>query len=160
MVRLRNRPVVIAGHDLSTMQKAVAAWGSMLVLPPWWPSDGSPVVALGKLNLAFYFFTCLSFAVAVSSHAASDCSLNECEHISDHARSLWLAQVLNIDCGLEDKLVKLKICTPGATSAAYLVGWAIFLFYWLWCRGQSLGVMLAGNGRIVLEVTMAMLHTT
>ena len=52
MGHLREQPVVIAGHDLSPMQKALAAWGSYLVVPPWVRSNGSPIVALDDVEAA------------------------------------------------------------------------------------------------------------
>ena len=64
MVRLRGLPVVVAGHTLDSMQLAVGAWGSFLVVPPWWADDGhfatralrqrASVATLGRVNLAFY----------------------------------------------------------------------------------------------------------
>lgn len=60
MVRLRGLPVVVAGHTLDSMQLAVGAWGSFLVVPPWWRiSRGAELVRLGQLNLAFYTFLLL-----------------------------------------------------------------------------------------------------
>jgi hypothetical protein len=58
LVRLRSLPVIIAGHSLDTMQLAQAAWGSYLIVPPWWrPSDHpgcAEVVLLGQVNFAVY----------------------------------------------------------------------------------------------------------
>ena len=58
MAQLRELRVVIAGHDLSAEQRALASWGSYLVVPPWRPNSTCPVAELGKLNMAFYIASC------------------------------------------------------------------------------------------------------
>ena len=59
MVQLRGLPVVMVGHDLSRLQMALVAWGTLIVVPPWWRSDGSPVVRLARYNVMFFFFVCV-----------------------------------------------------------------------------------------------------
>ena len=116
MVYLRDLPVVVAGHELSGIQWCIAAWGSYLVLPPWWKDSSDPVYSLAALNLAFYVYSCLHLGLATAMFL----------------RSLY-PQVL--------------------------VVWVLFYFVvflvWQWGRHRGLQVMLAANGREVLQVMLA-----
>ena len=62
VVHLRGLPVIVAGHDLTAIQWALAAWGSYLVLPPWWLDKSDPVTALATNNLAFYLLVATTVA--------------------------------------------------------------------------------------------------
>lgn len=67
VVHLRDLPVIVAGHGMSGMQWAVAAWGSYLVLPWWWRSDGlTEIHELAACNLAFYVMSSIYIAVVVA----------------------------------------------------------------------------------------------
>lgn len=114
MVQARQKPVIIAGHDLTSMQLAIGAWGSYLITLPWW-RDGSPVVRLGIVNFAFYTFTCSILPIV---------------------------------------LVMGLLATPEITII-WFGTWVFGLCFWLWRRGQGLGVMMASNGSSVLRTMLS-----
>lgn len=59
MVQIRGVPVALAGYGLSSRQRALAAWGSMLVLPPWAAHLGDvELTHLGQANFLFLCFVC------------------------------------------------------------------------------------------------------
>lgn len=57
IVQIRHIPVAVAGYDVSMRQRALAAWGSLLTLPPWAKDHGDrEITRLGQANSACLFF--------------------------------------------------------------------------------------------------------
>jgi hypothetical protein len=57
MVQLRSIPVAVAGFGLSSRQRSVAVWGSLLPLPPWAKDRGDAALRrLGQVNFWYVAF--------------------------------------------------------------------------------------------------------
>ena len=141
MVRLRRVPVVVAGHGLDGMQRAISAWGSLLVVPPWWSSTRhGPVATLGKLNLAFYSFVLTEL----------------CKNI---LWPLFFFPHYNLSKSIALRNLSIEVPDETGGQVLHIVGQYVmilwFFFLWAWARQLGSAVVVASNGYGVLNSMIA-----